>query len=172
MTTRARRGQRGPKRKVFWMPFYVEGFAVPAGGTATSGDMLARYFLEHGSEVPVGTTIGPIRGVIGVLGATVGQGFDLFGSIHMRPEAGFAVNPSLELEQFPSMWYGQLLSDFSVQEIAATVFAKKRELFLLETKSMRKVREVGEEMRLQLDEVSNDEAVTVDVACMILYKLP
>ncbi len=170
MTTRRRRS--GPRRQNMWLPFYFEGLTVSAGGTISTGNLLARYQTEVGREVPIGTTIGPIIGNLSVLGDTVGLAPDLFGGIELIREGQSVTVVDLELEPADLIWMGTHMGLSTVMETAAGVFAVEREPWHVETHAMRKTRSVGDEMFLKVDEVSGDAGASMSVAFHLFLRFP
>ncbi len=168
MTQRRRRTV--PKRSFIWLPHYTESFVLGAAG-ASGVNITSRYFLEVGREIPVGTTLGPIRGTIRIRGDTVGLSPDIFSIIRLNREED-TTSPILDLESSDAMWYGQFLSNNIVQETAAGVFAVQAETYTVETHAMRKVTAVGDELRMSFDEVSGDAGVDMTIALQIFMKFP
>jgi len=172
MTNRNNKRSPGPKRATIWLPFHQAAIALAASGSVATGDLLARYQTEIGREVPVGTTLGPIRGNISVLTTGAAVHSHLFAAIQLITEGGSTVLPSLELEPIDAMWYGVLDGRNQTVESAAGVFTEIPDTFPIQTKAMRKVREVGQQLHLVFNEVSGDAAVTLTVGGHIFMKFP
>ncbi len=172
MTNRNRRRVPGfQKRANLWLPFKA-ALTVATGSTNNVGTLLGRYLTEHGAEVPVGTTIGPIRGNYHVHAQTAGEQPVVFAAIYLSPEGGLASVPVLEDEQIDAMWYDARGLLGKVSEVSSGVFASDGEVYPLMTKAMRKITEIGQELRFQADEVISGGGVLIDVTGHIFMKLP
>ncbi len=171
MTQRHRPVRTAPKRGNLWLPFSVLGQESTTGGTTQVGTLLDRYLAEHGAEVPVGATIGPIRGHLHLHAQTPGEFPVVFAAIYTAPET-VPAGGSLELEQIPAMWYTAVSLNGDVAETAAGVFASVAMTLPVQTKAMRKIREIGENLVIQVDEVGSGGDVLWDIVGHIFMKLP
>jgi len=165
------RRARAPKRGHIWLPFYAEEVAVAAGGSAETGDLLGRYFLDVGRATPAGTTLGPVLGIISMTSTTVGLTPDVFAAMRLRREEDTGT-PNIELEPIDAMWYGHLMSRGTVQEVAAGTFSTQAENFVIETHAMRKTKSPAERLTIQFDEASSDGGATIRVALHTFMKFP
>ena len=151
MPRRKRTGNRTfPKRSTLWLPFDSSLTLVSAGSVVQSGDLLGGYFGQTGEEVPIGATIGPIRGTPG-LRPDVATSFDVAysieGVLQLVPEGGRAQLPLPGVDIIDSMWYASLLWDGNMSEVSAGVFQGGWAVGTLETKAMRKVSGNGQELK-------------------------
>ena len=129
--------------------------------------LLDRYLAEHGAELPVGSTIGPIRGNISFM-SLVDTEVDLLliGALYLQPEGGLTAPPALDGEQVDAMWY--------VDVVYTTLLGNgipSRE-YVISTKAMRKITEIGQELAIQVDEVKGESGADVQLAGHIFIKLP
>ena len=110
--SRRRTGNRSfPKRSTLWLPFDVSAELATPGTVVETGDMLANYFAQTGEEVPIGTTLGPVRGVMGVHPTTAtapDRLFQLEAVMQLNREGGRATLPVPGVDIIDAMWYGQM----------------------------------------------------------------
>ncbi len=169
---RSRRPARAVKRGNLWLPFSGIGLEVTTGSVTRTDTMLARYLAEHGAEVPVGTTLGPIRGNLHIHAQTAGEFPVIFAAIYLTPEEGIGANPDLENEQIDAMWYTTMSLNGAVAETAAGVFASVAMEVPIQTKAMRKIRSIGQNLSFQIDEIGSGGDVLFDFTGHIFMKLP
>ena len=171
MTNRRRpnRAQgRAQKRGNLWLPFFLE-ITVVAGASNTANALLDRYLTEHGAEIPVGTTLGPIRGRLSIQSVTdTDVDFAAFCAMYLTPEGGLGAVPSLDQEQLDAMWYGF----YPGRTILATGGSALASVFEIQTKAMRKITEIGEQLTFQVDEVAGETNLILQVGGHIFMKLP
>ena len=158
MVRRRRTGNRNfPKRATLWLPFDTTIALITAGTNVESGDLLGAYFSQTGEEVPVGTTIGPIRGHV-VLRPTVASAFSsaygVEAALQLNKEGGRAVVAKPGVDIIDAMWYGQISVNVGGTEISSGVFNQAPVDQVFETKAMRKITAVGQE--LVMTAVSDD----------------
>ena len=166
MTNRNRTRQREMRRRGnLWLPFSATLSLTASSSTQT--DLLARYLLEHGAELPVGSTLGPIRGLISVENVTDTEvTSSIFGAIFLNAEGGLSSAPSLELEQVDAMWYQVM----AMRSLLGDGPPSKE--YVINTKAMRKITEIGQELTLQVDEILGETAAILTVGGHIFIKLP
>jgi len=154
------------KRGNLWLPFEAT-LAVTAGSAAIDRTLLGRYLLEHGAEIPVGTTIGPIRGNVMIKSGTdTTLTTKAFCALFLVPEGGLTSQPALEDEQVDAMWYGDYVYWSNNTTGPFGIVAP------IMTKAMRKITEIGEELQFQADEIAGTTALEVEIAGHIFMKLP
>ena len=175
MPRRRRTGNRSfPKRSTLWLPFEVFATNATAGTVVATGDMLANYFGQTGEEVPIGTTIGPIRWAAGMsplVVTTIDLNYRLEMAMQLVPEGGRATLPSPGTDIMDGMWYGQLLYDKQLIESASGVFNAPTQVKEFETHAMRKVQGNGQELKIYMVANSNVDYVTTHIGVLML-KLP
>ena len=140
---RRRTGNRSfPKRSTLWLPFDQTIALTTAGTKVDSGDLLGNYFSQTGEEVPIGTTIGPIWGIM-TLGPTITTAFTFAylveAVLQLNKEGGRATLPTPGVDIIDAMWYGQMPATGQVTEFAAGSFAQVLSASAFTTKAMRKV---------------------------------
>ncbi len=156
------------------MPYDILMLFDTAGTVVQSADFLANYFSQTGEEVPIGTTIGPVRGEM-MLFPTVETAIDRKVSIEqvlqLVPEGGRATLPSAGIEIVDGMWYGPMFWGGQNQEAATGVFAAAARIKPFETRAMRKVTGNGQELRVY--GVSNSNAdYSLRFIGVLMLKLP
>ena len=131
-----------PKRATLWLPFDVSLSMTTAGSIVESGDLLGNYFGQTGAEIPVGATVGPIRGRW-VLEPQALATFDGSGQVEavlqLLKEGGRAVSPVPGVDIIDAMWYGQAFFEGRIVEISAGVFNQQQHSMPFETRAMRKI---------------------------------
>ena len=173
MTNRNRQRARSVhKRGNLWLPFAITGQEVTTGGTDVTSTMLARYAVDHGAEIPVGTTIGPIRATLHMHAETNGEFPVIFAAIYLVPEGGLTAPPALELEQVDAMWYHATGLDGAVNETAAGVFGARAMTIPIFSKAMRRITDIGQLLSFQMDEIATGGDVLYDVTGHVFMKLP
>ena len=161
--------RRAPKRGNLWLPFNVNGTITSA--SSGSFDLLTRYLAEHGSEIPVGTTLGPIIGELALDPATVGSEGTIWSAIFLAPE-GVTPGYALEAEQLDGMWYLATQLNRATVETAAGVFEALIQHYPIMTRAMRKITEIGQQLLLQVDEITAGGNVAMRAQGHIFMKLP
>jgi len=175
MTSRNRdrqRSNRAVKRGNLWLPFSTLANTTVSSGTLSINTLLDRYLADHGSELPVGSTLGPIRGNFHFHSVTIANQPVIFAAMYLVPEGGLSALPSLNLEQVDAMWYTTQSLNGEVTETAAGVFDVVAMQTPIQTKAMRKITEIGEELAIQVSEVAGDGNVLWDAHGHIFIKLP
>ncbi len=171
MTTRRTR-RSGPKRQNMWLPFYLELLTLGAGSTISTTALLNRYLTDVGRQVPIGTTLGPIIGEVGLTFSDLGADPSVFARIYLDREGAAVGQASLELEATDSMWYATWLPSRLVNETAAGTFTKSPDVHEVRTRAMRKVISPGDVLIMQFDEASGDAGCTIEIAMHIFMKFP
>ncbi len=176
MARRKRTGNRTfPKRATLWLPFEATVALTTAGAVVQTPDLLGNYFGQTGEEVPIGTTLGPVRGRWSIR-PDVATATDFSAHVEalmqLVPEGGRAVAPIPGVDIVDAMWYGQMFALFNEVETASGVFAVisgNDQEFV--TKAMRKVTGNGQELKISA--VLNT-SVDYDVTWLghIMLKLP
>jgi len=156
---RRRTGNRTfPKRGTLWLPFEATASLTTAGTVVQTADLLTLYFSQTGAEVPVGTTIGPIRGrwamrpAVSSVGDVALHVEALMQLVREGGRASLAV-PGVDITQ--AMWYGQQFSEKTAVEAASGVFVTATQAMLFQTDAMRKIEGNGQELRVTLVQNSN-----------------
>ncbi len=175
MVRRKRQGNRVfPKRSTLWVLFEVSLAMTTAGTVVASADLLGNYFGQTGEEVPIGSTIGPVRGTLSLAstaGNTADADYRLEMAMQMTREGGRATLPSPGTDIMDAMWYGQFSAPPIQQEISSGVFstpASKQELL---TNAMRKI--TGNGQQLQIFAVpSGNTDFTLTAIGVLMLKLP
>jgi len=158
--------RQGPKRGNLWLPFAF-AVTVTASGSNNNSTLLGRYLTEHGAEVPVGTTLGPIRGQFSVKAVTdTAVDIQAMCAMYLQPEGGLTAVPSLESEQIDGMWY-QAVNGHMVLGNGQPFID-----FTINTRAMRKVNEIGQELVFQCDEFGGETNIELLVGGHIFMKLP
>jgi len=150
MAKRRRTGNRTfPKRAMLWIPFDESISLVTAASPVSGSNLLASYFSQTGEEVPIGSTIGPIRGVWQV-SPTVDTTFDAFYNVQavlqLNKEGGRTQTANPDNDILDAMWYGQMVASAPATETAAGVFRQFATEHPFTTKAMRKVTGNGQEL--------------------------
>ena len=175
MPRRKRTGNRTfPKRATLWLPFETTMQFTTAAGKVASGDLLGNYFSQTGEEVPIGTTLGPVRATayLSALVATVNdRKYRLECAMQLVPEGGRATLPSPGTDIIDSMWYGQIGETNNLLEAASGVFQVATLAHPVVTKAMRKVTGNGQELVMFGIPNSNVD-YTLDVIGVVMLKLP
>jgi len=169
---RFRQRQNVHKRANLWLPFAVLQQETTTGSTLAVDTMLDRYLADHGAELPVGSTIGPIRGNFHYHAEAAGFMPVVFVAVYLTPEGGIATDPVLEDEQVDAMWYATASYNGIVSETAAGTFSSIGENLPLHTKAMRKITSIGQQLTVQVDEVQSGGDVIWDLTGHIFIRLP
>jgi len=175
MARRKRTGNRTfPKRATLWLPFEVTQVFVTAGAKVVSGDLLGNYFSQTGEEVPIGTTIGPVRWTAFVTAnvtTAVDPKWRAELAMQVVREGGRAVLPSPGTDIMDAMWYGQVGDLGQKLETASGVFTGRTTQYVNETKAMRKVTGNGQELKIFGVASANTDYDIVHIGVLML-KLP
>ena len=140
-----------PKRATLWLPFDVTNVLTTAGTVVASGDLLGNYFSQTGEEVPVGTTLGPIRWtsqLAPAVGSVISSAFKAEMVMQLEKEGGRATLPVPGVDIIDAPWYGQMFYNLELQETAAGVFNGAAVSERFETRAMRKVTGNGQILRI------------------------
>ena len=163
-----------PKRATLWLPFDTSVALTTAGTVVASGDLLGQYFGQTGEEVPIGTTIGPVRGTMRqrptVTGTTDSTFFTEM-AMQLLPEGGRATLPSPGTDIIDGMWYGQLMNIAVTQETGSGVFGADGIVAPFVTNAMRKVTGNGQELTVFAVPNTNVDH-TVNFLGVLMLKLP
>ena len=157
MVRRKRTGNRTfPKRATLWLPFDVSLALVTAGTAVESGDLLGNYFSQTGEEVPVGTTLGPVRARWGLspnVATSNDRNFKVEALMQLNREGGRATLAIPGVDITDGMWYGQFFNTAQKWETTASTFTEGTTSGPLETKAKRKIQ--GNGQTLTITGVSN-----------------
>ncbi len=149
------------KRATLWLPFEGTIALVTAGTVVQSADLLGNYFGQTGAELPVGATIGPIRGRWSLrpdISSTGNVENQVEALMQLVPEGGRATVPTPGVDILDAMWYGQMFSLWNEVETSSGVFGTisgREEPF--ETKAMRKLTGNGQELKISAVQSSNTD---------------
>jgi len=160
-----------PRRSRLWVPFEVTNTLITAGTVTASGDLLANYFGQTGEEVPVGSTIGPVRWMSQLnpaVGTATTESYRLEMGMQLVPEGGRATLPSPGTDIFDSMWYGQFSYDKTQVEIAAGSFSGQSRHEYFNTMAKRKVTGNGQELKIYAVANSNTDYNLVSIGVLML----
>ncbi len=171
MTSRARKRFFKPtSRAMLWLPFRATINSLGSTGITTA-QLQTNYFSDTGEEIPVGTTVTRVRGLYSVVcqAIAVRQAFNA--ALALVPEGGYGTIPSLASEIFDAFWYLAGRTSGEVSETAAGVFGAVDTVYPIDTKGKRKIKEVGEEITLI---VQNTAGSIIDVQAhgYMLLQLP
>jgi len=151
MARRKRTGNRTfPKRATLWMPFDSELAMTTAGTPVQTSDLLGNYFAQTGAELPVGSTIGPFRGIYVLrptVATTANDNFTAECVVQLVREGGRATDPVPGVDIMDGMWYGQIAATARFGETASGVFSQLPTEKVFESKAMRKITGNGQELR-------------------------
>ena len=178
-TKRTRRRPAGgfrtfPKRSTLWLPFEGTISMVTAGTVVASGDLLGNYFGQTGEEMPVGATLGPIRGrwrAVPTVNTSTDDSAHVEALMQLVPEGGRATLPVPGVDIVDAMWYGQLQFLAPEWEASSGVFQGPGVDAEFLTNAMRKVTGNGQELKVYAVSSTNVD-ITVKILGMILVKLP
>jgi len=158
----ARRVQRtfrkGPKRGSLWVPFDVQCLLTTGGTRVQSGDILQAYFTQTGEEVPIGSTIGPVRGKARMLPSSptaIDRAFVARCALQLNREGGRATLPSPEDDIMDGMWYGDIFYTNVLTEVSAGIFQGATVVEPFETKAKRKITGNGQTLTVTADPSSS-----------------
>ncbi len=163
-----------PKRVGLWIPFEVTIALTTAGSITNSNDLLANYFGQTGEEVPTGSTIGPVRGRLGVrptASATFAVNNKIEIVLQLNKEGGRAVPPVPGVDILDAMWYGQVFVNGRIEEISAGVFNQQWTMQDFSTKSMRKITGNGQVLILSAVQDTNTDYTVVYIGSVFM-RLP
>ncbi len=161
-----------PKRATLWLPFSANIALQDSGVQLQSADLLTNFFTDTGQEIPVGTTIGPIRGRVLISSQVPGASQQTIQcAIAKVPESSWSGVPDPGNEIMDGMWYGAYYTSAWASEFAAGTFKAVSQDYLLETSAKRKITATGQELRLVAVANSGDNT-DVDVAGFVLLMLP
>jgi len=144
-----RRSGRFPRRAMLWIPFDVSIALVSGSSPVSGGNLLAAYFSQTGEEVPIGATIGPVRGkwaVSPAVATTFATAASMKALLQLNKEGGRTQTANPDNDILDAMWYGQMFTTSPASEVSAGVFnqfATEREFH---TKAMRKITGNGQEL--------------------------
>ena len=147
---RSRTGTRTfPRRTTLWVPFNEQITVVTAGTPVRTSTLLGVYFNQTGEELPIGSTVGPVRG-LWTAAPSVGTAADvnqIFTAVmQVVKEGGRATAPAPTADILDAMWYGQLAATELQREIAAGTFTTAAVATPLATKAKRKITGNGDEL--------------------------
>ncbi len=156
MAKRKRTGNRSfPKRATLWLPFDISIAMTVAGTVVESGDMLGNYFAQTGEEVPVGATLGPVRGSYLLFPTTPGS-VDRICSVEavmqLNREGGRAILPVGGVDIVDAMWYGSIFWASQAWEVASGNFQGGGTRGDFSTKAMRKVTGNGQTLTVSAND--------------------
>lgn len=175
MPRRKRTGNRTfPKRATLWVPFDVTASLVTAGTKVVSNDILGNYFGQTGEEVPVGTALGPVRGIWSLaptVATTTEQNYRVEAVLQLVMEGGRAVEVTPGVDISYSPWYGQFTYTGQLIEDASGTFAAPAVEKELVTKAMRKITGNGQEYQFTAVGSGNTD-FTVRWIGVVMLKLP
>ncbi len=175
MAKKFRRGRASsfPKRSTLWLPFETTIALTTAGASVESGDILGNYFGQTGEEVPIGSTIGPVRGRYG-LTPTVESVFDennrVESVLQLNREGGRATLPVPGVDIGDFMWYGQAWAQ-NGWEVGSGVFEASPVVMPCETKAKRKISGNGQTLTFSATQNTNVD-YTLTFLGTVLIMLP
>ena len=150
MPKRKRQGTREfPKRSILWLPFDEIVSLVSADSPTRSTDLLTNYFAQTGAELPVGATIGLIRGIVSLTPAVVTvfqQNHGVQSVLQLVPEGGRTQIADPDDDILDAMWYGQMMATNAPTETASGVFHQFPTVAPFVTKAMRKITGNGQQL--------------------------
>ncbi len=150
MAKRRRTGNRTfPKRSMLWCPFDVTVSLVSSASPVSNGDLLSNYFSQTGEEVPIGSTIGPVRGrwlIEPAVSTTFAFDQAVTALLQLNKEGGRTQTASPSADILDAMWYGQMAANGAIVESAAGVFNQLAREGAFDTKAMRKITGNGQQL--------------------------
>ena len=152
MATRRNFSKRssGPRPRYVWVPGTNGDQGVSAGLTS-SADLLGNYFADTGREVGPGMVIERIVGNVIVESQTAGTGSNYFLGLSLVDEGGWGSTPQPETEIIDLLWWWGSETNQGSTEIFAGTFRPIQTFIHFDVKSRRRIRSVGEEMRMILE---------------------
>jgi len=162
---------RGPKPRYVWVPGNDQAEVTGAASLESSDDLLANFFGDSGRETGPGMVIEKIFGTLIVESGTVNSllpfmcGLQLFG----EGGVGGGISPKTEIGRF--LWFMQGECAIGADEVAAGVFIPKRETFQFVVKSRARLIDMGQELRLQMQNDSVDQSLTWSIYTRTLLRV-
>ncbi len=159
MARRKRSGNKNfPKRSSLWLPFSEQIALTTANSPVKSSTLLDEYFNQTGAELPVGATLGPIRGIV-VITPNVSTVFNsnqsFMAVLQLVPEGGRTQTPNPTGDIMDAMWYGQFAATTPAGESAAGVFIQMPTVVPFETRAMRKITGNGQDLIVTAESFNN-----------------
>jgi len=151
---RRRTGNRKfPKRSTLWVPFETTIALTTAGAVVVaSTGLLENYFGQTGEEVPIGSTVGPIRGIWTLEPTTntaIDQGYRVEAHVQVEAEGGRASPGTPGVDIIDGMWYGQFAyAQAQLLEQSSGVFTAPSLVKDFTTKAKRKITGNGQEVNV------------------------
>ena len=163
---RRRTGNRKfPKRSTLWVPFETTIELTTAGTVVQAATgLLGNYFAQTGEEVPIGSTVGPIRGIwtlSPLVGGTIDRAYRVEALLQLLPEGGRATLAVPGVDIVDAMWYGQFAFTGQNLEASSGVFVAPTAVKDFVTKAKRKVTGNGQELRVVAVGSSNTDYTLV-----------
>jgi len=141
-----------PKRASLWVPFEVFNNLTTAGSRIESGDLLGNYFSQTGEEVPIGSTLGPIRWTCMFSPNADTQALELDYRAEMvmqlNREGGRATLATPGVDIIDAPWYGVMVYTGQLIESAAGTFKAPAVAKDFRTDAMRKVAGNGQTLTI------------------------
>ncbi len=114
--------------------------------TSVQGNDILQQISDAGMEMRPGFTIVRIRGHVGVRRTTAGGAASFIFGFGMTPEGRFAVIPALFTEIVNFVWRLDSLAQSLSTETSAGNFETIHEIYPIESRGMRKVSRVADEL--------------------------
>ena len=131
------------------------------------------YVSDVGRELPVGATIGPIRGTFAwEPGNTDTNPIILASLLFVMENFTVTTAQDQDIEIAEAMWWLYTAYSSHIVEVAAGTFSNTKDIYPIETKAQRKVKQTGDRLVLQLQEVSGVDTVVAHAQGHIMVKLP
>ena len=163
--------RRFPKRSTLWIPFEVTLALTTAGTVVNSGDLLANYFGQTGEEVPIGSTVGPVRWLETVTLTTLSSNDPAWRAeevMQLNKEGGRATIPSPGVDILDALWYGQIWNGAQLLEAAAGVFQSGATAVYRMTKAKRKITGNGQVLIISAIPSSNSDMTMTHIGVVML----
>ena len=152
MAKRRRTGSKTfPRRARLWIPFDVTNSLDTAGTVVASVDLLANYFAQTGEEVPIGSTVGPVRWTMNArptVDTTISSAWKAELLMQLEKEGGRATLPVLGVDIVDAPWYGQVFYTGQLAESSSGVFTAPSVSQKEHTSAMRKITGNGQILRI------------------------
>ena len=136
-------------RRTLNVPFHADGSVNANNTTFVGTDLLAVLSSDAGIEVRPGMTIVRIRGTINIRSSVTGAHVSCIAALLVLGE-GTTITNSLLVNIQNVIWRLDMSTSGKVVETAAGAFTPGDDVFMVESRGMRKISRVDDELRLMV----------------------
>ena len=163
--------RNGPRPRYAWVPGDNQQQATGAASRANSVDLLLNYAIDAGRDIGPGMVIERVIGTLIVEPAAVNTLLPFMAGLMVVPEGSLAALPLVKTEITRFLWWHADECSIGADEVAVGTFIPKQSTFHFDVSSRQRMLNMGDELRLIMQNDAVDQVITWSVYTRTLLRV-